>query len=50
MVDPVAEVEAAMVAIRRRQTRKLFARAAAVRDDSGQQVIDAIEAATSRSA
>jgi DNA-binding MarR family transcriptional regulator len=45
MVDPVAEVEAAMVTIRRRQTKKLFARAAGVADDSGQQVIDAIEAA-----
>ncbi|WP_328331737.1 MarR family winged helix-turn-helix transcriptional regulator [Kribbella sp. NBC_00382] len=45
MVDPVAEVEAAMVTIRRRQAKKLFARAAGVADDSGQQVIDAIEAA-----
>jgi DNA-binding MarR family transcriptional regulator len=45
MVDPVAEVEVAMVAIRRRQARRLFARAAEVQDDSGQQVIDAIEAA-----
>ena len=45
MVDPVAEVEAAMVAIRRRQTRRLFARAAGAQDDSSQQVIDAIEAA-----
>jgi DNA-binding MarR family transcriptional regulator len=45
MVDPVAEVEAAMVAIRRRQLLRLFARAAGVQDDSGQQVIDAIEAA-----
>lgn len=44
MVDPVAEVEAAMVAIRRRQARRLLARAAGVPDDSGQQVIDAIEA------
>jgi DNA-binding MarR family transcriptional regulator len=45
MVDPVAEVEAAMVAIRRRQTRRLFAREAGVQDVSGQQVIDAVEAA-----
>ncbi|MFI5710389.1 MarR family winged helix-turn-helix transcriptional regulator [Kribbella sp. NPDC051620] len=45
MVDPVAEVEAAMVAIRRRQTKRMFARAAGVADDSGQQVIDAIETA-----
>jgi DNA-binding MarR family transcriptional regulator len=45
MVDPVAEVEAAMVAIRRRQTKRMLARAAGLADDSGQQVIDAIEAA-----
>ncbi|MEV6417100.1 MarR family winged helix-turn-helix transcriptional regulator [Kribbella sp. NPDC051718] len=45
MVDPAAEVEAAMVAIRRRQTKRMFARAADLADDSGQQVIDAIEAA-----
>ena len=45
MVDPVAAVETAMVAIRRRQARKLFAQQAGVQDDSGQQVIDAIEAA-----
>jgi len=45
MVDPVAEVEAAMVTIRRRQTRRIFARAAGAPDDSAQQVIDAIEAA-----
>lgn len=44
MVDPVAEVETAMVAIRRRQMLRFFARAAGVQDDSGQQVIDAIEA------
>jgi DNA-binding MarR family transcriptional regulator len=44
MVDPAAEVEAAMVAIRRRQVKRMFARAAGA-DDSGQQVIDAIEAA-----
>jgi DNA-binding MarR family transcriptional regulator len=45
MVDPVAAVETAMVAIRRRQMLRFFARQAGVQDDSGQQVIDAIEAA-----
>jgi DNA-binding MarR family transcriptional regulator len=45
MVDPVAEVEAAMVAIRRRQARRMFAREAGVQDVSGQQVIDALDAA-----
>ena len=45
MVDPLAEVEAAMVTIRRRQTRRIFARASGAPDDSAQQVIDAIEAA-----
>lgn len=61
MVDPVVQVEAAMVAIRRRQVRRAFAREAAAneaartanpsdaavvaKDDSTQQVIDAIEAA-----
>jgi DNA-binding MarR family transcriptional regulator len=45
MVDPVAEIEAAMVTIRRRQAKRIFARAAGVADDSGQQLIDAIEAA-----
>ncbi len=45
MVDPVAEVEAAMIAIRRRQVRRAYAREAggAAKDDSTQQVIDAIE-------
>lgn len=69
MVDPVVEVEVAMIAIRRRQVRRAFARQAAqrdasveaverdpgragaaaevVRDDSTQQVIDAIEGAGS---
>ncbi|WP_433013126.1 MarR family winged helix-turn-helix transcriptional regulator [Kribbella sp. CA-294648] len=45
MVDPVAEVEAAMVVIRRRQTRRILAQAAGVPEDSAQQVVDAIEAA-----
>ena len=47
MVDPVAEVEAAMIAIRRRQVRRAYAREAggAAKDDSTQQVIDAIEGA-----
>lgn len=45
MVDPVAEVEAAMVAVRRRQARRTLAREAGAPDDSTQQVIDAIEAA-----
>lgn len=45
MVDPVAEIEAAMIAIRRRQARQAYAREAgsAAKDDSTQQVIDAIE-------
>lgn len=45
MVDPVAEVESAMVVIRRRQTRRILAQAAGVPEDSAQQVVDAIEAA-----
>ena len=46
MVDPVAEVEAAMIAIRRRQVRRAYAReAGGAKDDSTQQVIDAIEGA-----
>jgi DNA-binding MarR family transcriptional regulator len=45
MVDPVAAVEAAMVEIRQRQTRRVFAREAGVQDVSAQQVMDAIEAA-----
>ncbi|TDU89760.1 DNA-binding MarR family transcriptional regulator [Kribbella voronezhensis] len=45
MVDPVAAVEAAMVEIRQRQTRRVFAREAGVQDVSAQQVIDAVEAA-----
>ncbi|GAB3826720.1 MarR family winged helix-turn-helix transcriptional regulator [Kribbella italica] len=41
--DPVAEVEAAMIAVRRRQTRRVFA--AETGGDASQQVLDALEAA-----
>ncbi|GAA1538977.1 MarR family winged helix-turn-helix transcriptional regulator [Kribbella lupini] len=41
--DPVAEVEAAMIAVRRRQTRRVFAGEAG--GDASQQVLDALEAA-----
>ena len=45
--DPAAAVEAAMVAIRRRQSRRTLAREAGVApsDDATQQVLDAVEAA-----
>jgi DNA-binding MarR family transcriptional regulator len=47
MFDPVAEVEAAMVVVRRRQARRTLAREVgmAPQDDATQQVIDALEAA-----
>lgn len=48
MSDPVSQVEAAMVAIRRRQTRRALARAAGVPGDTTQQVLDAIEEAEQR--
>ncbi len=41
--DPVAEVEAAMIAVRRRQTRRVFA--GETGGDASQQVLDALEAA-----
>lgn len=41
--EPVAEVEAAMIAVRRRQTRRVFA--GETGGDASQQVLDALEAA-----
>ncbi|GAA1108770.1 MarR family winged helix-turn-helix transcriptional regulator [Kribbella jejuensis] len=43
--DPVAAVEAAMIAIRRRQTRRTFAVQSGHGPDPVQEVLDAIEAA-----
>lgn len=45
MEDPVAQIEAAMVAIRRRQTRRTLAAEAGAADDTVQQVLDALEEA-----
>ncbi|MFC5995290.1 MarR family winged helix-turn-helix transcriptional regulator [Pseudonocardia hispaniensis] len=45
MSDAVGQIEAAMVAVRRRQTRRTLAREAGAADDAVQQVLDAIEEA-----
>ncbi|GEL17793.1 MarR family winged helix-turn-helix transcriptional regulator [Pseudonocardia asaccharolytica] len=45
MRDAIDQVEAAMIAVRRRQTRRTLAREAGAADDTVQQVLDTIEEA-----